>query len=132
MITTSLHPDHDTVLYDGDCRFCRGQIGILRRLDLLGSLAFTSFHDPRVAVDFPELPPEELDRRMYVVDRRGRARGGAEAVRYLSRRLLPLWPLAVILHVPGTLPLWNAIYAYVARHRFAIAGSCKDGVCRVP
>jgi predicted DCC family thiol-disulfide oxidoreductase YuxK len=62
MITTSLHPDHDTVLYDGDCRFCRGQIGILRRLDLLGSLAFTSFHDPRVAVDFPELPPEELER----------------------------------------------------------------------
>ena len=132
MITTTHHPDRDTVLYDGDCRFCRGQIGILRRLDLFGGLAFTSLHDRSVAVAFPELSPEELDRQMYVVDRRGRARGGAEAVRYLSRRLVPLWPLAVLLHVPGTLPLWNAVYGFVARHRFAIAGSCKDGVCRVP
>ena len=132
MISTAFHPARDTVLYDGHCRFCRGQIGILRRLDLFGRLAFTSLHDPAVAVDFPEIPPEELDRRMYVVDRRGRARGGAEAVRYLSRRLVPLWPLALLLHVPGSMPLWERLYAFVARHRFAIAGSCRDGVCRLP
>ena len=57
---------------------------------------------------------------------------GAEAVRYLSRRLVPLWPLALLLHVPGSMPLWNRCYAFVARHRFAIAGSCRDGVCRLP
>jgi hypothetical protein len=132
MITTHFHPARDTVLYDGHCRFCRGQIGLLRRLDLFGSLAFTSLHEPEVAADYPELPPEELDRQMYVVDRRGRARGGAEAVRYLSRRLVPLWPLAILLHVPGTMPLWNGLYAFVARHRFAIAGSCTDDGCRLP
>jgi predicted DCC family thiol-disulfide oxidoreductase YuxK len=132
MISTGFHPARDTVLYDGHCRFCRGQIGILRRLDILGRLAFTSLHEPAVATDFPEIPPEELDRQMYVVDTRGRARGGAEAVRYLSRRLVPLWPLALLLHVPGSMPLWNRLYAFVARHRFAIAGSCKDGVCRIP
>ena len=127
MITTQHHPDHDTVLYDGRCRFCRSQIAVLRRLDLRGRLAFTSLHDPSVAASFPELDHDELLAQMYVVSRTGQARGGAEAVRYLSRTLPLLWPAAVLLHVPGSLPLWKALYAFVARHRLKIAGSCDDG-----
>lgn len=132
MITTRLHPPRDTVLYDGHCRFCRSQIALLRRCDPTGRLAFTSLHDPSVAIDFPEIPPESLEQQMYVVDRQGRARGGATAVRYLSRRLVLLWPLALLLHVPGSMPLWNRLYAFVARRRMLIAGSCEDGTCRLP
>lgn len=132
MITTRFHPDRATVLYDGHCRFCQGQIGLLRRLDLTGRLAFTSLHDPSVASDFPEIPLESLHRQMYVVDTTGHARGGAEAVRYLTRRLVLLWPLAILLHIPGTLPLWQWLYAFVARRRMLIAGSCTDGTCRLP
>jgi predicted DCC family thiol-disulfide oxidoreductase YuxK len=132
MITTRFHPDHDTVLYDGQCRFCRSQIALLRRFDLTGRLAFTSLHDPSVAGDFPEIPRDSLLEQMYVVDRHGAARGGAEAVRYLSRRLVLLWPLALLLHVPGTMPLWQWLYAFVARRRMSIAGSCDDGTCRLP
>ena len=132
MIITHHRPTLDTVLYDGHCRFCRSQIAILRRLDPTGRLAFTSLHDPSVGRDFPEIPPESLEQQMYVVDRRGNARGGADAVRYLSRRLVPLWPLAVLLHLPGTMPLWQRLYAFVARRRMLIAGSCEDGTCRLP
>jgi len=132
MITTRHHPPRDTVLYDGHCRFCRSQIALLLRCDPTGRLAFTSLHDPSVVVDFPEIPPESLEQQMYVVDRHGRARGGAAAVRYLSRRLVLLWPLAVLLHVPGSMPLWNWLYAFVARRRMLIAGSCEDGTCRLP
>ena len=132
MITTRFHPARDTVLYDGQCRFCRSQIALLRRLDLTGRLTFTSLHDPSVARDFPESPRASLLEQMYVVDRRGQARGGAAAVRYLSRRLVLLWPLALLLHVPGTMPLWQWLYAFVARRRMAIAGSCDDGTCRLP
>ncbi len=132
MIITHHRPTLDTVLYDGHCRFCRGQIAWLDRLDLSGNLAFTSLHDPAVARDFPEIPAAELDKQMYVVDRRGHARGGADAVRYLSRRLVLLWPLALLLHVPGSMPLWKAVYAFVARHRMKIAGSCSEGTCRLP
>jgi len=132
MITTRHQPPRDTVLYDGHCRFCRSQIALLRWCDPTGRLAFTSLHDPSVAIDFPEIPPESLAQQMYVVDRQGRARGGATAVRYLSRRLVLLWPLALVLHVPGSMPLWNRLYAFVARRRMLIAGSCEDGTCRLP
>ncbi|MFM7108588.1 MAG: thiol-disulfide oxidoreductase DCC family protein [Planctomycetaceae bacterium] len=132
MIATAVRPARDTVLYDGRCRFCRGQIALLRRLDVRRSLRFVSLHEPEVARDFPELPAEDLMRQMYVVDTAGRARGGAESVRYLSRRLPLLWPLALPLHVPGSLPFWNALYRLVARHRYRIAGTCDDGVCRLP
>jgi predicted DCC family thiol-disulfide oxidoreductase YuxK len=131
MIRTATKPVRDTVLYDGGCRFCRGQIALLRRLDPTGRLAFTSLHDPQVARDFPEIPPEELLAQMYVVDRAGLARGGAEAVRYLSRRLPLLWPLALPLHIPGTMPVWNSLYRFIARHRYRIAGRCDEGTCRI-
>ena len=132
MIGTAARPVRDTVLYDGRCRFCRGQIALLRRLDACGSLRFVSLHEPEVAREFPELPSEDLLREMYVVDTSGRARGGAEAVRYLTRRLPLLWPLVLPLHVPGSLPVWNALYRLVARHRYRIAGTCDDGTCRRP
>jgi Uncharacterized protein conserved in bacteria len=86
MITTQHHPDHDTVLYDGRCRFCRSQIALMRRLDLRGRLAFTSLHDPSVATSFPELTHDDLLAQMYVVSRTGQARGGAEAVRTFRER----------------------------------------------
>ena len=43
-----------------------------------------------------------------------------------------LWPLALLLHVPGTMPIWQRLYAFVARHRLKIAGACDDGTCRLP
>lgn len=132
MITTSTRPTHDTVLFDGQCRFCRGQVALLRRLDLGRRLLFLSLHDPRVAADFPEIPPEQLQQQMFVVDRQGSARGGAVAVRYLSRRLPLLWPLALLLHIPGSLPLWQAAYAFVAKRRLLLAGRCDDGGCPLP
>lgn len=128
-------PKRETVLYDGRCRFCIGQVGILRGLDLGRRFDFRSCHEQSVADDFPELSLDEMLSQMYVVDTTGRARGGADAVRYLSRKLVPLWPLAVLLHIPGTMPLWKACYRFIARNRYRIAGSansCDSGTCKLP
>jgi predicted DCC family thiol-disulfide oxidoreductase YuxK len=129
-IQTAARPQLDTVLYDGQCRFCRSQIAMLRALDPSGRLRFVSLHDPVVARDFPELTPEAMMKEMYLVDRSGRARAGAEAVRYLSQRLPLLWPLAVPLHVPGSLPVWRWLYQLIARNRYRLAGTCDEGTCR--
>ena len=128
----------DVVIYDGDCNFCRSQVQNLRRLDLGGPrLAFISLHDPRVAKRFADLPHDRLMKEMVVVDTEGRRHGGADAVRYLSRRLPSLWPAAPVLHLPGTARLWRYLYQQVAKRRYKLAGktgdksSCENGACSV-
>ena len=94
MIITSKHPAHDTVLFDGECRFCQRQIAILRALDVQRRFIYTSLHESSVSIDFPELSSKQLQEQMFVIDTQGNARGGAVAVRYLSRKLPLLWPLS--------------------------------------
>jgi predicted DCC family thiol-disulfide oxidoreductase YuxK len=118
----------DVVLFDGECRFCRGQVENLRRLDRGGHrLAFLSLHDPRVGERYPDLSHDQLMEQMYVVDQQGQRHGGADAVRYLSRRLPILWPLAPLLHVPGSAGLWRWMYQQVAKHRYRLAGKTEEG-----
>ena len=125
--------DSDVVIYDGRCNFCRAQVNNLRRLDLSGNrLAFLSLHDVRVAERYSDLTHDELMDQMYVIDRQGRRHGGADAVRYLTRRLPVLWIAAPLLHLPGTANLWRWLYRQVARRRYQLAGkSCDDDVCSV-
>lgn len=124
-----VRPGADLVIYDGHCRFCQGQV---RRLDRWsgGRLAFLSLHDPEVARRFPDLTHDMLMREMYVVEPSGQRHAGAAAARYLSRRLPWLWPLAPLLHLPGSLPLWRALYAWVARRRYRWGRTdCDGGTC---
>ena len=125
--------DADVVINDGHCNFCRAQVNNLRRLDVgSGRLAFISLHDPRVTDRYPDLTHQQMMDQMYVVDNNGRRHGGADAVRYLSRRLPLLWLAAPILHLPGTANLWRWLYRQVAKRRYKLAGkSCENDVCSV-
>jgi len=126
-------PGTDVVIYDGDCRFCAGQVGNLRRLDCCtGRLSFISLHDPRVAQRYPDLSYESLMAQMYVVDTSGKRYGGSEAVRYLSRRLPLLWLVMPVLHLPGTAGLWRWGYQQVAKRRYKISGKkCENDACSI-
>lgn len=126
-------PKAHVVIYDGDCRFCQKQVARLSRLDLGGQLSFLSLHDPRTAARYPDLSHDQLMDQMYVVDSCGGRHGGAAAIRYLSRQLPLLWPLAPLLHLPGTLPLWSWLYHQVAvrRYRWGRVSDCDSGACAV-
>jgi len=118
----------DVVLYDGQCNFCRSQINILRRLDGRNRFEFVSLHDPQVATSYPSLTFEQLMEQMWIVTPEGAQHGGAYAVRYLSRRLPILWPLAPLMHTPFTMPLWRFLYRQVAKYRYKLAGrDCDEG-----
>src|SRR5262245_11680420 len=112
--TPADRPAADVVIYDGHCRICTAQVRRLARWDGGGRLAFLSLHDPQVAARYPDLSFDELMRNMVVVDLQGGRHVGAAAVRYLSRRLPRLWLLAPLLHIPGSLPLWQWCYRQVA------------------
>lgn len=121
--------DADVVIYDGRCRFCTAQVTTLAKLDRMKRLAFVSLHNPFVRTEYPDLRFDDLMKQMYVVTRHGRRLAGAEAFRYLSRRLVMLWWLAPLLHIPGSLPLWRWLYGQVARrrYRFGRRVECDDG-----
>lgn len=135
LATPQQRPDADVVIYDGDCRFCTGQVERLARWDTGGRLAFVSLHDPQVAERWPDLTHDMLMEQMYVVDRQGHRHGGAAAFRYLTRQLPRLWVLAPLLHLPFTLPLWQWGYRQVAKRRYKIAGKnghqCDGDVCSI-
>ena len=125
-------PDADVVLYDGNCPFCRRQVARLDRWDTGGRLAFLSLHDPRVPDLYPGLSHEQLMTQMYVINRAGYRYGGAAAFRYLTRRLPWLWPLAPLLHVPFSLPVWQLLYRQIAQRRYALPGErCSSGSCHI-
>ena len=126
-------PEADLVIFDGQCRFCRAQVERLARWDRSGRLAFISLHDPRVAERFPDLTHEQLMQDMYLIDRSGRRHRGAAALKYLSRQLRPLWPLAPIFHLPFALPVAQAIYRQIAkrRYRWGKVEDCSEGTCHL-
>lgn len=121
----------DVVIWDGKCRFCRQQVERLARFDFWGKLAYLSLHDPRTQSLCPNLSFQELMDQLWVVTSDGRQFGGADAGRYLSRKLPGLWWLAPLLHVPFSMPLWRWIYAKIAAQRYRLAGiQCDDqGTC---
>ena len=124
-------PEADVVIYDGECRICTAQVRKLTWWDCQGKLAYLSLHDPLVASRYPDLTHERLMQEMVIVDRQGRRHGGAEAIRYLTRRLRRLWWAAPALNFPGTLPLWRFLYRQIAsrRYRFGKVDDCHEGTC---
>ncbi len=121
-------PDSDVVIWDGKCNFCRKQVERLNNFDAGGQLSYLSLHDKRVAERYPDLSYDQMMEQMWVVTADGRRFGGADAARYLSRKLPGLWWLAPLLHIPFSMPLWRWIYKKVAQRRYRLAGvECDDG-----
>ena len=132
--TPSDRPAADVVIYDGQCRFCLANVAIFARLDRGGRLAFMSLHDGAVYERWPDLTHDQLMQEMVIVDQRERRHSGAAAIRYLSRRVPLMWPLAPFLHVPFSMPLWRWLYRQVAQRRYWIAGKrpvCDEDSCKI-
>lgn len=126
-------PTADVVIWDGQCNFCRAQVERLKGWDS-DRLSYLSLHDKRAHEMCPDLSEDQLMEQIWVVcpDRITKF-GGADAAKYLSKRLPKLWWLCPILHIPLAMPLWRWIYRQVAKRRYSISGrNCDTGTCRIP
>ena len=120
------------VIYDGQCEFCTEQA---RRL-AAGHDRFVlrSLHDPGVFEDYPDLTFDScMEEMKLIVD--GRTFGGAEAVaRAVMIRHAIIGKLALGYYIPGVRTMVDAIYRWVAKNRYRIAGKrledCETGSCR--
>ena len=130
LLSPDERPGASIVIYDGQCRFCRRQVERLASWDRPQMLSFLSLHDPEVSRRFPDISHEQLMKHLYLIDPRGRRYVGAEAFVWLSRHLPRLWPLAPVLNIPGTTPIWQWCYQQVAKRRYKLGRvECEGGSC---
>lgn len=112
--------------YDATCGFCVGTVERWRRTFERVGLVFVPLQDPefrRRAGLAGEGPDAEL--KLLLPD--GGVLGGVRAIAWMCRRVAWLWPLGVLLVVPGIHEAAAAGYRWVARHR-----SCLGGACALP
>jgi predicted DCC family thiol-disulfide oxidoreductase YuxK len=120
------------LLFDGECAFCRKGVAVLKKLDWLRRI---EYRDAREVANLPRcdepLIPQKLLDEMHVVTPDGRRSfAGYRAIRWLSWRVPPLWPLAPFLYLPGAVWLGSRLYRWIARNRFKLV-PCEHGACRV-
>lgn len=121
-----------SVLYDGDCAFCRKSVSWLGRLDWLRRLRFLNAREPaNIPAHEPPLETAKLLDEMHLVTADGTGvYHGFGAFRWMAWRLPLLFWIAPFLYIPGIPSLGQKAYLWVARNRFNLV-PCKDGVCSI-
>jgi predicted DCC family thiol-disulfide oxidoreductase YuxK len=108
-------PPKPLMIWDGECHFCRLWIERWKVLTA-GQVDYEKYQD--VAERFPEIPREQFQRSVVLIDVTGEAFVAAEAVyrslRYRSSRKWLAWSYE---HVPGFAAISEFAYAFIARHR---------------
>jgi len=122
------------VLYDGDCPLCIFQMRVLTWLDWCNTLALIPLTDPRAQQAAPQLDREQLLAAMHCVTRDGRIHRGARCIRFVGMRLPLLFPLALLLWVPGVIWIAEKIYNLIARNRKVLSRlfGCKEACSILP
>lgn len=121
----------NTVVYDDKCPLCTFQMRMLSWLDLGRRFDFLALNSPAVQQTAPQLKREDLLEAMHVLTPRGPIHRGARAIRHIAARCVLLWPLCLLLWIPGVIFLCEIAYRWVSRHRlrlsklFGCAGACE-------
>jgi predicted DCC family thiol-disulfide oxidoreductase YuxK len=112
-----------TLLYDGECRFCRFAARAIVRLDPRRALALLPFDDPRAVPLLEAIPPAERFSTWHLVRDDGRRASGGEGLRELVRLLPATRGIAGILRL---LPLaW--LYDVTSNHRGLLGKVVPEG-----
>lgn len=113
--TVQAVPARPLLIFDGDCYFCLHWIERWR--ELTGeTVEYVPF---QAVVDrFPEIPPEDFQRAVQLIETNGEVYHGAEAVfRSLAHTRRRRWMHWSYKHVPGFAPATEAAYRMIANHR---------------
>ncbi len=124
---TEAFPDRNRngyLLYDGGCGFCSW---LVRRCEVLlkhAGFGIASLQTSWVR-DSLRIADGELTRDIRLMLREGTLLSGADAYLHLMSRMRWIWPLGLLLSLPGMRWLTWRIYERVNRNRFMISRICK-------
>ncbi len=111
------------IFYDADCVLCVRIMRRVRRLFETRGFHWLPLQSPGAAA---RLGVNEIAfaTRMHVLTQRGGVFHNADALGILCRSVWWLWPLGVLLLVPGFRGLARLGYDWIARHRYCLGGQC--------
>jgi predicted DCC family thiol-disulfide oxidoreductase YuxK len=114
------------IYYDDECRFCRDMLRRFGRTLARRRFSFVPLQSPGAARLLGVADAHLLDERRVRLDD-GVVLGGASALAAIARRIWWAWPFWALSRVPGAMPLLDAAYRSIARHRHCLRGTCEVG-----
>jgi predicted DCC family thiol-disulfide oxidoreductase YuxK len=110
-------PPKPLMVFDGDCNFCT--LWIRRWQQMTGeSVDYLPAQDPRIPAQFPEIPREQFDTAVQLIETDGIVYSGAEAVfRTLTHSPNRQWPLRTYKNSPAFADITEWAYHLVAKNR---------------
>lgn len=116
-----------TLIYDGDCRFCRRFVRLLERWDRRGRLRAVPFQSAAELALLPPIARASLEQAMHLVSPDGVVLAGAAAAPAILRLLPGGRLLAWTFRIPGVPAFAEVVYRSVARNRHRLG--CGSSTC---
>jgi predicted DCC family thiol-disulfide oxidoreductase YuxK len=124
-------PSRPTVVYDGECAYCRRQVQKMQQRDQEGVFDYVPRQTEGLTERFPKLAEGDFNTGMRLVHEDGSVSVGADAIYRIATRLAGWKRLAWLYRVPGLQQLFRAAYGWVAKNRHRLAKRCEDGACEI-
>jgi predicted DCC family thiol-disulfide oxidoreductase YuxK len=107
---------------------------LLTWLDWFNMLQLVPITHPLAAQVAPQINREALLEAIHCIAVDGRIYRGARAIRFVGLRLPLLFPVSLILWIPGIIWIAERIYQWVSRNRHLLSRlfGCKDACAILP
>ena len=111
-----------TLVYDGDCSFCRRWVARIALIDRSGTFEFVARQTDGLIERFPRLDQGDFNTGMRLITPDDVIHVGADAAYQIARRLRYWRRIAWLYHVPGIHYLTRTGYAWIAARRQSLGG----------
>ena len=119
---TKSSPGKSTLVYDGDCSFCRRWVARIVRRDRSDTFEIVARQTEGLTQRFPKLAEGDFNTGMRLITPDATIHVGADAAYQIARRLRYWRRLAWLYGVPGIHWCTRAAYAWIAANRQSLGG----------
>ena len=125
------NPTVGWICYDSECAFCLRWLRHVERPLRPRGFDFVPLQAAWVNAKL-NVSEVELLKEMRLLLPDNRILGGADAAVFLARHIWWLWPLWLVSHIPGTMPIIRACYRFIARNRYCSTDGCAINKGKTP
>ncbi|MBT6145600.1 MAG: DUF393 domain-containing protein [Gemmatimonadetes bacterium] len=118
-----------TIIYDGECRFCRWSVNRIRKLDRHSRFETLPRQQPGLEMRFPILTQSDFNTGLRLIHADGSVDVGADGVYQIYRRVPPYHLVAWLYRIPVLKQFFRLGYYLIARFRHHLGRIDPDLAC---